>query len=39
MEYLFGLGFGLAIGWLIPTPQWFLNMVQKLKDFLNSKEV
>jgi uncharacterized membrane protein YciS (DUF1049 family) len=28
-------GFGVALGWLLPKPEWFDNLMVKLRAWLN----
>lgn len=32
MGYVIVLVIGVAVGWLIPSPQWFKDAVSKTKD-------
>lgn len=31
MAFLFGIAVGLALGWIIPQPAWFTDLLAKIK--------
>lgn len=32
MSFVLGIAIGIAVGWLVPQPQWFSDLLEKIKS-------